>query len=89
MRSAACASVPIAGDHDRQAIDELSKYLPADTTVTDDDSSSQPSSWCSFQEDCFDLPAAAEVFGEVVVVIAESAEIDDLAYGGACSSLPE
>jgi hypothetical protein len=64
---------PARGDHHRQALDQLHQDLPADAAVTDDDACPQ---------DGFELAAAPEVRRELVVGVAEAAEVDDLPHTG-------
>ncbi len=73
---------PARRDHHRQTLDQLSQHLPADAAVADDDPGSQCGGRRLSHQDRLDLAPAAEVIGEVVALVAEPAEVHDLADAG-------
>ena len=70
---------PARRDHDREPLDELAQDLPADAPVADDDAGPQGGRRAPVPQDRLHLAPAAQVLGEVVPIVTESAEIDHLA----------
>jgi hypothetical protein len=70
---------PAGRDHCRQVLDQLAGDLPGQALVADHDPSAQNRYWdAAHAEQPFDLPPAAQVRRQGVVVIAQPAEVDDL-----------
>src|SRR5436190_19535940 len=70
---------PAWGDHDREPLDQPAQDLPADAPIPDDDARPERGRRSAVPEDGLDLATATKVFGKVVPIVAETAEVDDLA----------
>src|SRR5205085_1281982 len=73
---------PAGGDHDRQAGHQLAQDLPRDAAVADDDAGPQHGGRDPLPQDALHLPAAAQVLGQLVVLVAQAAQVDHLADAG-------
>ena len=73
---------PARRDHDREPLDELAQDLPADAPVADDDAGPQGGRRRPVPEDRLHLAPAAQVLGELIPIVTETAEVDHLAQPG-------
>ena len=73
---------PTRRDHDWEPLDELAQDLPADAPVADDDAGPQGGRRGPVPEDRLHLAPAAQVLGEVIPIVTETAEVDHLAQPG-------
>ena len=80
---------PARGDHHGEAFDELAQDLPADAAVADHDAGAQRRGRSRSQQDRLDLAPAAQVRRQLIVVVAQSAEIDDLGQARAVRGVRE
>ncbi len=74
---------PARGDHRRQVRDQLAGHLPGHPAVPDDDAGPQHGHRDpALAQQPLHLAAAAEVVGQVVGVLPETAQVDDPAHPG-------
>lgn len=71
-------------------LDELASDFPRESAVPDDDARAQGRDWdAGICEYLLHLPAAAQVPGQLVVIVAQTTEIDDSPELGARRRTPE
>ena len=70
---------PARRDHEREPLDELAQDLPADAPVADDDAGPQGGRGGPIAQDRLHLTPAAQVLGQLIPIVTETAEVDNLA----------